>query len=424
MRTLRTLAVVLATALGALIMTTGLTAAPAAAEPPQAGEHPRALAERMNQLGSETLGRLVGPRGTGTVVVSPYGLGSALHLLLLGAAGSAEKSLQAKLLPPGVEVGKQDAGLTALQQHVLAAGADKVKLTLSSAVFVPKSMDAAKRSQRFVARARDIFGAPIEVLDFKSPSALERINAWANRATNGLVPSILDGLDADARFVLTNAVSFKGAWETAFDAARTVKAPFTRVDGSTREVAMMAATMPAAFAEADNLQAVWLPYDGKGMAMLVIVPGAQQPPGAMAELLGHRPLADLVGALDKQRRMAAVHVRLPRFRAESKLELTETLSEQGLKAALDASANYHAISPGGDGPLHVVHRAVVEVAEAGTTAAAATAIVADRSLAVSPALSADRPFAFVIVHAPTQAILFAGYIADPGDAPADAKAVR
>jgi serpin B len=423
MRNLRLLAALPAAGWGALIMATALTTAPAAAEPPSTAES-RALAQRMSQLGSESLSRLAGRRGDSTVVVSPYGLGSALHLLLLGAAGSAEKSLQAKLLPPSVEVGKQDAGLTVLEQHVRAAGTDKVRLTLSNAVFVPRSADPAKRSQRFVARARDIFAAPIELLDFRSPSALERINAWANRATNGLVPRVLDDLDADARFVLANAVTFNGAWETAFDAARTVKAPFTRVDGSTREVAMMAATVPAAFAEVDNLQAVWLPYDGKDIAMLIVVPGAQQPPGAMAELLKRRTLTDLVGALDQRRRMAAVHVRLPRFRAESKLELTDTLSEQGLKAALDAAANYNAINPAGNGPLHVVHRAVVEVGEAGTTAAAATAIVADRSLAVTPALSADRPFAFAIVHALTQAILFAGYVADPGGAPADAKTVR
>ena len=68
------------------MMATGLTTAPAAAEPPLTAES-RALAQRMNQLGSETLSRLAGRRGDSTVVASPYGLGSALHLLLLGAAG-------------------------------------------------------------------------------------------------------------------------------------------------------------------------------------------------------------------------------------------------------------------------------------------------------------------------------------------------
>jgi serpin B len=61
---------------------------------------------------------------------------------------------------------------------------------------------------------------------------------------------------------------------------------------------------------------------------------------------------------------------------------------------------------------------VVDVTEAGTVAAAATAVATDRSLAVTPVLSADRPFAFAIVHEPTGAVLFAGYIADPGEEPA------
>ena len=92
------------------------------------------------------------------------------------------------------------------------------------------------------------------------------------------------------------------------------------------------------------------------------------------------------------------------------------------EAAIDA------INKAAGGPLQVTHRAVLEVTESGTRAAAATAITSDRSMAAKPSFSADRPFAVAIVHRPTGAILFAGYIADPGDdpgpAPAEPKAVR
>lgn len=39
-------------------------------------------------------------------------------------------------------------------------------------------------------------------------------------------------------------------------------------------------------------------------------------------------------------------------------------------------------------------------------------------MSITPLFAADRPFAFAIVHEPTQAILFAGHIADPGEEPA------
>jgi len=425
MRKIPSLIATMTAAFGALTLGAALVADAAGAEivvtpvaPPLAGS--------MNKLGSETLGRLVAHRGDKTVVVSPYGLGSALHLLSLGAAGSAEKSLRAKLLPSGVDAGKQGDGLIVLKRQILGASRDRLKLTMASAIFVPKS---ATPSPRFVGTARGVFDTSLEALDFKSTNALERINAWAKEATHGLIPHVVEQLDPDARFVLANAIYFNGAWDTAFDVARTAKAPFTRIDGSARDAAMMDATMPTAFAEFDNLQAVWLPYDGKDISMLVIAPGPQRGPAEVSEALKRQSLDVLMAAAFERRRMASVQVRLPRFRAESNLDITDALARQRLAPALSARSDYRAINKAKGGPLVVSHRAVLEVTEAGTKAAAATTITTDRSLALPPIVfSADRPFAFAIVHRATQAILFAGYIADPGDgpgpAPAEPKIVR
>ncbi|MBO0763771.1 MAG: serpin family protein [Hyphomicrobiaceae bacterium] len=397
------------------VVAVGGFAAPALAEAKTAAG--RAYAEAMNRLGAETIGRLMGKRGDGTIVISPYGLGSALHLLGLGAVGPAEKSLYARLLPQGVEVGRQDVGLISLQQQVLSATRDRLKLTLANAVFVPPS---ANSSRRFVTRAREIFAAPVEPVDFKSASALRGINAWASKATDGLVPRILDELDPDARFVLTSAVYFNGAWATAFEPARTGKAPFTRADGSTRDAAMMDGTMPVGFAEIGPLQAVWLPYDGGEINMLIIAPHHSQGPGVVAEALRGRPLGVLMTEAQKKRHTIAVRVRLPHFRAESGLDLADALSSLGLAPAFMGPGDYGAINKARSGPLQAMHRAVLDVSEHGTRASTVSAIGPARSLSVAPPFSADRPFAFAIVHEPTQLMLFAGYIADPGDEPAAA----
>ena len=398
----------------ASMLAAALLPGPVAAETGEPGD-PRAFAERMNRLGSETLGRLAGKRGDSTVIVSPYGLGSALHLLGLGAAGEAERSLHGRLLPPGIEAGEQDAGLTTLQERLLGAVRSKLKLTLSNAVFVPKS---AASSPRFVKRVRAIFDAPIEAVDFNDAGALERINAWAREATHGLVPRILDEIDTDARFVLTNAVYFNGAWETAFELERTAKAPFTRVNGTVRDATMMDATMRAGFAEIGSLQAVWLPYAGGEVAMLAIAPGPGQGPATVVEALQARSLDALMSEAQTKRRTASVRVLLPRFRAESSLDVTDALADQGLAPAFAATSNYAAINKKKSGRLMAMHRAVLEVGEQGTRAAAVTAVAPERSLSIRPLFSADRPFALAIVHEPTGAILFAGYIADPGEEPA------
>jgi serpin B len=62
----------------------------------------------------------------------------------------------------------------------------------------------------------------------------------------------------------------------------------------------------------------------------------------------------------------------------------------------------------------VLHKAFIAVAEKGTEAAAATAVVVGRtSLPVGLNITANRPFLFFLRDEPTGAILFMGRVADP-----------
>jgi serine protease inhibitor len=414
MRTVRSFIAAPAVGLGALALVSALAGGPVGAEVTVANDT-RALAQSMNKLGGGMLGSIASGRNNETVVVSPYGLGSALHLLSYGAGKQTQKSLHAKLLPSGFDPVKQTESLQALNEHLRGASRDKLKLTVANAVFLPEN---AKPWFTFVGTAMGVFGTKPENLDFKGAGSLERINGWAKQASHGLIPRIIERVDTDTRFVLANVVYFNGAWDTAFETKRTAKAPFTKVDGSTRDVPMMDATMPVEFAEFDNLRSVWLPYAGKEVAMFLVAPAGEKPdPGAVAATLKRKSLGDLIAEAQKKQEMKSAQVRLPRFRVETKLDVTEVLSRQGLRDAFSARANYNAINDKTGGALQVTHQAVLEVSESGTKASAATTITTDRSLQVTPVFSADRPFAIAIVHRPTGTILFAAYIADPGNDP-------
>ena len=63
---------------------------------------------------------------------------------------------------------------------------------------------------------------------------------------------------------------------------------------------------------------------------------------------------------------------------------------------------------------NVIHKAFISVAEKGTEAAAATAVVIKRSSApMGLNVSADRPFLYFLRDEPTGAILFLGRVLDP-----------
>src|SRR5262245_18773702 len=72
MRRIRWFVAALAAGATALLLVSPHGAGPAAAEP-AASDAPRELAERMNRLGVEMIGRLAGARGDSTVIVSPLG---------------------------------------------------------------------------------------------------------------------------------------------------------------------------------------------------------------------------------------------------------------------------------------------------------------------------------------------------------------
>ena len=92
------------------------------------------------------------------------------------------------------------------------------------------------------------------------------------------------------------------------------------------------------------------------------------------------------------------------------------LRDGGLPSSGSARPSSCESAPGG---RDVVHAAIIEVAEEGTEAAAATAATMVAKAIRSPPAQmfrVDRPFLFAIVDETTGAVLFEGRIADPRQA--------
>ncbi len=144
--------------------------------------------------------------------------------------------------------------------------------------------------------------------------------------------------------------------------------------------------------------------------MLLVLPDA----GKLAEVEGRLAtggLAQVTGALTEQ----AVILSLPRFRFETPIDLKEALSALGMPVAFTGAADFSGINARESLYLQaVLHTAFIAVAEKGTEAAAATAVVVGRaSLPQGLNVQVDRPFLFFVRDEPTGAILFMGRVSDP-----------
>jgi serpin B len=110
-------------------------------------------------------------------------------------------------------------------------------------------------------------------------------------------------------------------------------------------------------------------------------------------------------------------LRMPKFEFEEYISLAETLTEMGMPKAFSMDADFSGMDGTRDLFISkVIHQAFVSVDEAGTEAAAATAVIMTlKSAQVEEPieLDIDRPFIFLIRDIETDTILFLGRVLDP-----------
>jgi serpin B len=347
------------------------------------------------------------------LAVSPLSMQQAFAMADAGARGRTRRQLEAALrLRPGGSA--LHSGMAALERALRSgAGAEHVRLDIANGLW-PQRGYPMRRG--FVDVMRRFYGAAPEPLDFRAdPEAARRhINDWASDRTAGRIENLFAprSIHRLTRLVLANAIYLKADWHEAFDPADTRRQRFRRARGEPVEVPMMRRTGEYPVARRDGYTAVELPYVGRRLAMLVVIPDGGRF-ASVARRLDARAVARTVNALREQE----IALGLPRFTIRSDLELIAPLRRLGARDAFDdGRADFSGLSPRARADrLHIgkaVQKAFVQVDETGTEAAAVTGVAIEAVSAPAPVV-ADRPFLFFIRDRPTGAVLFLGRVLDP-----------
>jgi serpin B len=268
---------------------------------------------------------------------------------------------------------------------------------------------------RFLDTLAENYGAGLRLLDFASAPEEARavINGWVEEQTEGRIEDLIpEGLiDALTRLVLTNAIYFNAAWQHPFSEDLTRDGTFYLPDGGEASVPMMMLTEELGYAAGPGYQVVELPYDGDELSMLILLPDEGK-----LESLGASLDAKLMDGIVKQLEPTQVALTMPKFEFEASLNLADTLAAMGMPDAFGRAADFSGMTGSKDLFISaVIHKAFVAVDEAGTEAAAATAVVMKRLSIPEPPIEVivDRPFMFLIRDIETGAILFVGRVVDP-----------
>jgi len=355
----------------------------------------------------------------GNLFYSPYSISLALAMTYSGARGETEQQMadtlcfvlsQDRLHPAfnslDIELSRRGEG---------AKGKDEkgFRLNVVNAIWGQKDY---KFLSEFLDVLAENYGAGLRILDFASAPEESRltINNWVSDQTEGRIKDLIpQGLiDSLTRLVLTNAIYFNAAWQEPFEEDATHDGTFYLLNGDEITVPMMRQTESFGYGEGDGYQAVELPYDGREVSMVILLPTAGNFE-SFEDSLDAQRLDEIIGGLEYRR----VALTMPKFEFDSDFSLGETLAAMGMPVAFSSGADFSGMT--GNRELFiadVVHKAFVSVDEAGTEAAAATAVV--MPMAIMPPeepieVTVDHPFVFLIRDIETGTILFIGRVVNP-----------
>ena len=184
--------------------------------PPPHPDHPTSTTV---DLGLALLDRL-----EGDAVLSPYGLARALGVFRAGATGAARAALDAVLSEPS-----------------------------------PAAVDGLISAQA-AWLGDDYAPGPKLTLD-TGPLDADRVNAWSNEKTRGMIPRVVDSFTGDEILAITDAEYLDAKWEQPF--TDTHQAPFEGVG----EVPMM--VVDGRFEHAE--EAIRLPYAGNDLRFVAML---------------------------------------------------------------------------------------------------------------------------------------------------------
>jgi serpin B len=367
------------------------------------------LVQSGNEFGIELFKKINEFGQDKNIFISPLSVSVALGMTLNGAGGSTFDAMRSTLAFEDMTQEQINESYQSLIE--LLTGLDpKVKFSLANSIWYRNDFQV---EEDFVNTNKTYFDALVRQLNFASPDAVKTINGWIEDKTNGKIKKMIERIAPNVVMFLINAIYFKGTWTYEFDKDLTKDDQFTKQDGATVPVRMMAQEGDFNYFGDIGLQAIELPYGDGDFSMILLLPRGDKSIEDLTDQISVEKLNEWTERL-RQQKVGGI-LEMPRFTFEYGSSLKEVLSALGMSIAFNpGQANFTRINKGGGLWIDdVLHKAFVEVNEEGTEAAAASVVVIVVSAGGHLLMRLDRPFLFIIQENRSDTILFMGKVMEP-----------
>jgi serpin B len=368
-----------------------------------------ALIESGNAFAFDIFSKVIKSSGENeNIMISPLSISYALSMTVNGANGETRDAMLEAVRLKGISVDAINSSYKDLTKALLSVD-KRVLMSIANSVWIENDFTAKKS---FTDILTDYYNADAETFDINDASAPDKINAWIEDNTNGLIKKMIDKLNDNTVMLLINAIYFKGKWKSQFDESKTIQMPFFKSAGNQINVPMMKQKTDFSVYEGNGFVLAEFPYGQGNFVMDVILPDEQGGLNNTIETVSDESFTAWLNQMSERE----TDVSFPRFKYGFKKTLKEVLTDMGMGIAFTDGADLSNITDQYDLLINeVTHQTFIETNEEGTEAAAAT--VVDIGLTSMPpaalVFKMDHPFIYIIREITTNSIIFMGKVADP-----------
>ncbi len=321
---------------------------------------------------------------------------SAMYCLALIVNGAGEETREQMSRVLGMA--PEDLNPALLGYALELPSDENTKLELANSVWFRNS-EALKINDSFLQTVADWYAAQAYAVDFDQQTVKE-INAWCERHTDGMIKKIIEELDTSSMMYLINALVFDGKWENEYEDSQVSEGQFTTAKGERETVTFLSST-ESLYLEGETFEGVVKYYKGGDYAFVGLLP---KDAGTGATTLAESLTGEEWLSVWNNKQETVVKTKIPEFKTESSIELTDILKSMGMTEAFTGTANFLPMGTYGGESLYlsgVFQKTYLELDRSGTKAAAVTWGEMKNTSAAPPPVwkqvYLDRPFVYMIV---------------------------
>lgn len=343
------------------------------------------------------------------VFISPISISTVLSMTLQGAGTTTKDGMMKTLKYDGANLNKINESYRYMLDYYDKID-KKIQLDINNSIWIK---EGKKVKEDFIDINKDVYNAYVTELDFSNNNAADKINKWISDSTKKKITKMIDApIPQNVAMYLINAIYFKGDWTEKFKKENTFSTKFYSGNGQTKEIMMMKRVDEIEYGAKDDFKVVRLPY-GKGKtSMYCVLPAENVSINDFIMTLDIDKWEEIKSSISK---VDDVTINIPRFKIEYGIKnLNDCLISMGMEEAFSDRADFSGISDERLFISNVIHKAIIEVNEEGSTAVGATVVQINEMAAPfdPPSFIANRPFLFFITEDTTGTILFMGKLYD------------